>query len=139
MVIQRWQTVFLFIAAVMMGIFCFSTAAVYHVGGAVKEFQPSDAPVFFIVNIVITILLVISIFLYHNLSRQMRVTLISIMLMIVSMACGGFIIYGGNDGCAEVMLTATDLLLPCAIVLAVIAYRRMRHDKRLLTSSDRIR
>lgn len=139
MVIQRWQTVFLLIAAIMMGIFCFSTVAQYHVGEAVAGFKPADAPVFLTVNLLIAVLLVLSIFMFRNLRRQMLMTLVAIVLIAASMVTGGFIIYGGAEGGATVELLVADLLLLGSAVFAILAYNRMRHDHKVLTSYDRLR
>ncbi|MDE7125214.1 MAG: DUF4293 domain-containing protein [Muribaculaceae bacterium] len=139
MVIQRWQTVFLLIAAIMAGIFSFSTVAVFHVGETVNGFQPADAPVYLTVNILIALLLVLCIFMYRNLRRQMLMTLVSIVLVAASMVSGGFIIYGGMNGGGTVELVGADLLLLGTAIFALLAYRRMGRDRKLLSSYDSLR
>lgn len=138
MVIQRWQTVFLLLAVVMMAVFCFSPVAVFKVGDTVSHFHPSDAPVFLVVNILIAALLFIAIFLYKNLRRQMTVTLVSIVLIAVSMVTGGFVLYAGQPD-AIVEFAGADILLLGAMIMAMFAYRNMRKDHRKLSSYDRIR
>lgn len=70
MVIQRIQTLLLLIAAILVGVFCLTPVAVEAAAGAeadaVKHFI-CEAPVLLIVNILIAVLLVITIFLYRNL------------------------------------------------------------------------
>lgn len=139
MVIQRWQTVFLLIAAIMMGIFCFSTVAEIHVGESVKGFRVADAPVLLTVNVLIAALLVLSIFMYRNIRRQMLMTLVVIVLVAASMVTGGFILYGGMNGGGSVELLVSDLLLVGTAIFALLAYYRMRRDHKLLTSYDRLR
>lgn len=138
MVIQRWQSVFLLVAAVMMLIFSLSPVAVLKVGDSAAQFHPSDAPVFMIVNLLIAALLFICIFLYKNLRRQMTVTLVSIVLIAASMVTGAFILYKGQPD-AVVELVGADILLVGAMIMAMFAYRNMRKDKRTLSSYDRIR
>ncbi len=139
MVIQRWQTVFLLVAAIMMGIFCFSPIAYLHIGETVKGFHPADAPAYLIVNVLIAVLLILCIFMYRNLRRQMLMTLVVIVLIAASMVTGGFIIYGGMNEGGAVELATADLLLLGTAIFAVLAYRRMGRDHKLLTSYDRLR
>lgn len=139
MVIQRWQTVFLLVAAIMMSIFCFSPIAYQHVGEAVKGFHPADAPVYLVVNLLIAVLLILCIFMYRNLRRQMLMTLVVIVLIAASMVTGGFILYGGMNEGGTMELATADLLLLGTAVFAILAYRRMGHDHKLLTSYDRLR
>ncbi len=135
MVIQRWQTVFLLLAVIMMAVFCFSPFAQVGTDGSMQAFTPPCAgipccqhpyccPAF------------LSIFMYRNLRRQMMVTLVSMVLIAASMATGAFILY---DGYAKVELLGTDILLIGALFMLVAAYSRMRKDKRTLSSYDRIR
>lgn len=139
MVIQRWQSVFLFVAAVMMLIFSFSPIAVVKVDSTLTNFHPyHDAPVFMVVNLLIATLLIICIFLYKNLRRQMTVTLVSIVLIAVSMVSGAFILFKGQSD-AIIELAGADVLLFGAMIMAMFAYRNMRKDKKTLSSYDRIR
>ncbi len=131
MVIQRWQTVFLLLAVIMMAVFCFSPFAQVGTDGSMQALHTH-----LVVNILIAVLLFLSIFMYRNLRRQMMVTLVSMVLIAASMATGAFILY---DGYAKVELLGTDILLIGALFMAVAAYSRMRKDKRTLSSYDRIR
>ncbi len=136
MVIQRWQTVFLLLAVIMMAVLCFSPFAQVGTDGSMQALHTHRVPVFLVVNILIAVLLFLSIFMYRNLRRQMMVTLVSMVLIAASMATGAFILY---DGYAKVELLGTDILLIGALFMAVAAYSRMRKDKRTLSSYDRIR
>ena len=98
MMIQRWQTVWLFIAAVLVGVFCFLPMAI--VSGEPLDpnsatfIAPKDLPVFLIVNIVVAVLLLLSIFLYKNTRRQKTLTLVSMLLIVVLMAVESFVLFG---------------------------------------------
>lgn len=140
MVIQRWQSLFLLIAVVLMCVFC---ATPYARIAAVESVEPtdvfvSDAPVFLVLNIVIAVLLFLAIFLFKNLKLQMRVTLISIVLIAASVVTGAFIVYNHMPD-ATLILTGGLVLLVLSMVFAIVALRMMKKDHRLLTSYDRLR
>lgn len=142
MVIQRWQSLLLLIAVVLMSVFCatpFATLpASETVGGEVTEVFVKDAPVFMIINILIAVLLFISIFLYKDLKRQMTVTLASIVLIAASIVTCGFILYVGMPDATMIWFGGVTLLV-VSLILAVFAYRFMRRDRNLLRSYDRLR
>ena len=140
MVIQRWQSVLLLIAVVLMCIFC---ATPYAQVKAIESADPTpvfaaDAPVFLILNIVIAALLFIAIFLFKNLKLQMRVTHITILLIAASIVTCGFILYASMPD-AELIWTGGVLLLVAAMVCALFGLRFMRKDRNLLRSYDRLR
>ncbi len=98
----------------------------------------SDAPVYLVLNIVIAALLFIAIFLFKNLKLQMRVTLISIVLIAASIVTCGIMLYT-NMPDAALIWTGGVLLLIVALVCAVFGLRFMRKDHNLLRSYDRLR
>ncbi len=136
MVIQRWQSVFLFLASVMMGIFSFVPFATQVSGEEILQFTPMDAPVYCTLNLLIALLLLLAIFMFKNIKRQKTVTLVSVVLMVASAVSGGVIVYSGG---MAVDWTGGVLLLICSGVLALAAYRRIVADERLLRSYDRLR
>lgn len=137
MVIQRWQSVFLLLASVMMGIFSFIPFATQiSDNDGIMRFVPMDAPVYCILNLLVALLLLLAIFMFKNLKRQKTVTLISVMLMVASAVSGGIIAYGNG---MTIDWGGGVLLLACSIVMALAAYRRMAADERLLKSYDRLR
>lgn len=141
MVIQRWQSVLLLIAAMCMALFCFTPFASFNdpvSAESVMLASPSDFIVFLVLNLTIAALLFISIFLFTNLKRQLTVTLLSILLMIVSAVTGIIIVYVRFEG-GHIELCGGALLLILALVASLLAYRRIAHDRRLLASMDRIR
>ena len=138
MMIQRIQTVYLIIAVLLMGFFCNSSLGTVRIEEAVADIRPVDYPVFLIVNVVIAVLLFIAIFLYKNVRRQRTVTLVSMLLIAASAVSGGFIVYAGNEG-ATLQLTGGVVLLIGALLAALLAYRGIKHDEKLLRDADRIR
>lgn len=141
MVIQRWQTVFLFIATVMMALFTFLPFASVTVDAQVIALHPKDFPVYLVLNLLIAALLLISIFKYRNLKVQKKVTVLSMLLIVCSGVTGGFLLFGPNapKGAVELVWAGGILLLLFALLFAVLAYRGINKDQRTLSSYDRIR
>ena len=139
MVIQRWQTVFLFIATVLVALFTFMPFASATVDSQILH--PKDFPVYLILNLLIAVLLFLAIFMYRNLKLQKKVTLLSMLLMCCSAVCGGFLLYGPNapKGEVELVWAGGILLLLGALVFAILAYRGIGKGQRTLSSYDRIR
>lgn len=134
MVIQRWQSVFLFLASIMMGLFCYLPLASY----ADIDFRPYQQPVYLTLNALISILSLVAIFLYKNLSRQKMVVNVNALLIVASAIAGGVIICK-NFPKVEIIWTAGPLLLICSLLMTIAALRRIKHDDKLLKAADRIR
>lgn len=137
MVIQRWQSVLLLLAVVMMAIFCITPLATYETGEQAAVYV-KDAPVLMTVALLVAVLLFISIFMYKNLKRQITVTLLSIMLIAVTLVTGIFVVYRACPG-AELVIVGGVSLLVIALIFALAAYRFMKSDQRKLRSYDRLR
>ena len=79
MVIQRWQTVWLLVATVLVAVFCCIPMAI--VPGEVNDpnsvtfMRPVDVPVVMVVNIVVACVLFVYILLYKNKRRPKTLTL----------------------------------------------------------------
>lgn len=141
MVIQRWQSVFLLLAVILMGVFCVSPIATYASEADVESMSMvyvKDAPVLLTVSLLVAVLLFLSIFMYKNLKRQMTVTILSIVLLVATMVTGMFVVMNAYPG-SEFLLFGGMLLLVVTLVLALGAYRFMRSDLRKLRSYDRLR
>lgn len=139
MQIQRIQTVMLLIAAILVGIFCcVPFASVKAAEAAESVVYAKDAPVLLVLNIAIAVILIIVIFMYRNLRQQMRMTILSALLICGSIVTSGFIIYVGYDNATPVLFGGV-ILLVLALVFALLAYRGMSRDHNLLRSMDRLR
>lgn len=140
MVIQRWQSLLLLIAAVLVAVFCFTPVAQEAAAnnGAMLSHTIAEAPVLLIVNILIAVLLLISIFMFNNLRQQRKVTIISMVLIAASIVSTIFLVYNSWPG-ASFYWFGGILLLCVALVLAIGAYRFMGRDLKLLRSYDRLR
>lgn len=139
MVIQRWQSVLLLLAAVAMIVLNFlPMATLTPAQGAPTPYFTTDVPILLIIDSLISILLILGIFMFKNLKLQMHVTLLTVVLMCVMAVVGAFVLYR-NNALEYVEWTGAVLLLLCAVILALVARQRMNHDYRLLRSVDRLR
>lgn len=134
MVIQRWQSVFLLLSAIMMGFFCYLPLA--QQGEMV--FHPYDQVVYLTLNALIGLLSLISIFLFKNLSRQKTVVKVNLLLIVASAITGGAIVCYSMPN-VEILWTGGPLLLICSFLMTLAALRRIKHDDKLLKAADRIR
>lgn len=156
MVIQRWQSVLLLVAAVMMACFSFMslgqvtttdytfnfTALGFTYEGIPTDGAPSGYALytwfFLCVTLLGTLLSLVAITLYKNLRAQMRVVLCTILIVIASMFQCGVLGYtaieGGSIGWSSVIIAPF-----VALVALISAYWCIRSDRNKLRSADRIR
>ncbi len=156
MVIQRWQSVLLLVAVVMMGLASFKTLATISATDFTYQFNAlgfsyygeatDGAPTgyaahswtLFIMTITSAILPLIDIFLYRNLRLQMRVALVSILFCITSCAIAVVHAYNFADG-ASVVWTQISCAPLLALVAEIMAWQRIGADKRKIAAADRFR
>lgn len=138
MVIQRWQSVFLLLAVIMMAAFSLTPMATYTAVNEPMSVFAKDAPVLLTVTLLVAVLLFLSIFMYKNLKRQISVTLLSIILIAVTIVTGIAVVYRAYPE-AEFILAGGISLLVIALIFALGAYRCMKSDLRKLRSYDRLR
>lgn len=142
MVIQRWQSVWLLVATILIAVFCFMPMAI--VPAAAEEasmtaLMPSDMPVFLTVNILAALLLFLSIFLYKNTKRQKTLTLVSMLLIVVMIVTETLVLFNWNTEAGAVEWLGSIFLLLGALVFAALAYRGISKDQKLLRAADRLR
>lgn len=138
MVIQRWQTLLLLIAAVSVSLFCFSPVAVETLEAAVTKHYLSEAPVLMIVNVLIAVLLILDIFLFKNLKLQRKVALLTMVLTCASLVASLFLVNNWWPT-ASLYWFGGIIFLGVALVVTYWAYRLMGKDQALLRSYDRLR
>lgn len=140
MVIQRWQSVWLLCAALLMVIFCFTP--VFLIEAPTPEHQfitPCEMPIFLVVNILTALLLLVAIFLYRNTARQKSVIVIAAFL-IVACNIAEWCMYLGWGTVAEPLRWQGGVFLQLgALLFSILALRCIRHDEKLLRAADRLR
>ena len=134
MVIQRWQSVFLLLASIMMGIYSFlPLAANGHV-----NYYPSENIVYMVLNLLIALFSFVAIFLFKNLARQKMVVKVNAFLIVASAVTAAIMIFV-NMPQMQIQWTSGPLLLVCSFLMTIVALRRINHDDKLLKAADRIR
>ena len=125
MVIQRIQTLYLLIAAILMVVFGFFMAMSFEMPLLIG---------------IITFLAILDIFMFKNLQRQMTVCFVDI---IIGLALIGAMIYqayviAGEKG--EQIAWNWYLVLPIlAVIFLMLAHKAMSNDKKKLRDADRLR
>lgn len=156
MQIQRWQSLLLLVAAVMMGCFTFMSLGQVQLpnysldfttlGFSVVGKSTDGAPTgfilrtwaFFIVSLMSVIIPAVNIFLYNNLKLQKTLCLVELLFILT--ACGVGCIYGYNQfEDANVSWSSLIIAPVLAFIADWLAWKRIRHDERLLRSADRLR
>lgn len=161
MVIQRWQSVLLLVAAAVMACFTFCSLGQFQTTdftfdftsmGISYEGEATDgAPTgywdktwyFFAVSLMSAIIPLVTIFLFGNLRLQMRMCLMEILFVIAT----GFVAINISRNVVEQNAamnasfgwSAVALSPFIALMAVILAYWRIRHDRNLLRSADRIR
>ena len=157
MVIQRWQSVMLLIAGVMMGIFSFCSlgqiqaeAYTFNVTalGICREgiaTAPGEATgistiFLFIVSLLACILPIVDIFCFKNMRLQKNVAMISALFtvaagVIAAVTASGFATdFGANVG------WSTFICAPLvALIGDILAFRLISSDQKKLRAADRLR
>jgi hypothetical protein len=133
MQIQRWQSLFLLIAAALLAVINFIPVAVSSAGALLYVTQ---WPIVMIVGILTAVLLFVDIFLFNNLKKQMLVANVAIVLLLLfAFLAGKFAL--DNAACTPWCYAALAYVV--ALVLTIAARRFMRRDFNLLRSADRLR
>ncbi len=141
MVIQRWQTVFLFVAAVFMALFTFMPYATTTIDDVVIKLFPTDSIVYMIVNILTIVIAIISIFMYRDLQKQVRIVKLVILLIVCSAVTGALLLFGPNapSNGVELHMAGGLPFLIGSLIFSILALRGIRKDQKILASHDRIR
>lgn len=143
MVIQRWQSVWLLVAAICVATFCFLPMALMAsdqpVADSITFISPADNAVVLIVGLVVALLLLLNIFSFKNTRLQKQMTILAIVLMLVLGCCASLMVYGSQTEDARVEWLGSIFLLLGGVVFAILAFRGIRHDEKLLKAADRLR
>ncbi len=156
MVIQRWQSLLLLLAAACMGFFTFMSLGQVQLPDYTLNFTTfgfsyegeSDQLAqtgylmhtwgFFVVSLLSSILPLINIFTFKNLRLQKRVCIIELLLLIAVISTGAIYGYTGIEG-GSVSWSSLICAPFIALVIIVMAYNRINADDKLLKSADRLR
>lgn len=156
MVIQRWQSVLLLIAAVMMASFTFVslgqiqlpdytadfTTLGFKIEGEAVDGGPSGYAAYswplFAVSLVSIVLPVVAIFCYKNFRLQKSLCMIELLFIMTAVAIAA--IYGYNTFAPASVSWSSCIIAPLiAFVADIYAYIRIRGDQKKLRAADRLR
>lgn len=149
--IQRIQTVYLFVAFIFIGllffipfaslisnvVYSFSLAGVTSLNSEEVIQQPYWLTA---LGAATALLVFIIIFLYKNRKLQMKLTVISILLSLALNAAMYYLTDSSSTQLtAQVRYTAAFIFPVISSILLILAYRGIRKDENLIKSLDRIR
>ncbi len=151
--IQRIQTLYLFLAAVLTGLLCFlpfveflKDAQFYEqtVWGIRTTAEAAETVVattpMGILAVLCTLLPVVTIFLYKRRLLQMRLCIVQMVLLTGLLAYMVlFLVRTGGEFSQRAVFSVVDLFPLIALVLTVLAFRGISRDIVLVRSLDRIR
>lgn len=156
MVIQRWQSVLLLCAAVLMGCFTFASLGQlqcpdftlnFTTMGFIYEEEPTSGGFsgtymstwyLFAVSLTAVLLPLINIVLYKNLRLQKRVCLVEIILIVAAAVQAAVLGYTAVEG-VKVDWSVIAWCPLIALFADILAYNRIESDRRKLAAADRIR
>ncbi len=148
MVLQRLQSLYLLIAAILLGIFTFTTSTTIStpeneiiVGAFASGDTQSTAPNFVLclLNALTVILAIITIFKYKNLKLQLKLCSICILLTIVTAISIAILSFQAMTDGSQIHVTLNNIYPALAIVFFYMARRGVAHDKKVIHDSESFR
>lgn len=157
MVIQRWQSVMLLIAGVMMGIFSFCSLGQIQtadytfvvtalgiaregIATAAGEATGIGTLVLFIMSLLAAILPLIDIFCFRNMALQKKVALVSALFACVAGVIAVFTASGFASDFKASVGWSTFICAPViALIADLLAFRLITGDQKKLRAADRLR
>ena len=147
MQIQRIQSVYLFLAAVAMAVFTFlpvfswmNEDGLLTVGALTTCGVTHAMPLLLCLDVLIVVMLLITLFKYRNLSFQLKLCKVNLLLIVTLLVTIGIIFYWQMKQAVNGPQWGWGVALPyVAIVLVLLAHKGIKHDKKLLSDSERIR
>lgn len=141
MVIQRIQTVYLLLAAIVTAVFAFVPVInVLNPDGVVEiSFNSLHFGAWtMVLEMLIVILAIIAIFKYRDLKSQIRLTNVLMLLIVTLIIVIAVMIWVLHD--KLIMQFTPYIVMPfVALILVWLAKKGIKHDKKLLADSERIR
>ena len=155
MVIQRWQSVLLFIAAALMACFTFIPFGIittedytftlrglgfYEQGVPTEGETPMVFHTWYLFMMLITtmVILLLDIFLYKNIRFQQRICMVAVLFIVADMCVAGLLGWVAIEG-GHTYWNTTALCPFIALFSTIFAYYRMAQDYSLLKAADRLR
>lgn len=140
MVIQRKQSLFLLIAAILMGIYAFMPT-LWDANGKVimGGYGQGIELIPFMLNCLVAVLAFVAIFKFKSLGLQKSLCVVGVLLTIASVATICLIAFFIKNYDILDSITYYNILPVLAIIFLLLAHKGISHDQKLLNSSSRIR
>ena len=139
MVIQRIQSVYLLIVAILMAVYSFmNVVLVLTTSGVMSKMTLFDAsPIAFIISLLVACLAFITIFKYKKLNLQIALSSCGIILLITDIVV--LVMSVINAGYVTVEFFICNCMPIIALVFLFLTISAIKRDKKILSSYDRIR
>lgn len=155
MVIQRWQSVLLLVAAVVMGCFSFlslgqvqtpdfsynfTALGLWPEGQLTSTDNPGGVSTWYLfaVSLLSALLPLIAIFTFRQFRLQRRLCVLSMLLLVCVICVCALVAYNTFNG-GDVSWSSMICAPFVALIAVIMAYQRIRADHRLLRSADSLR
>lgn len=145
MVLQRIQTVYLFIAVVLMAVFTFFPVftvsngdGVFTVGALANSSVNTPSTLLLCLDVLIALFALVTIFKYKNLKKQIALAGILLLLVIALLVTIG-VLFVMQKGVGIAVIEWPIAFPFVTMVLVMLARGGMQRDKKLLSDSERIR
>lgn len=145
MVLQRIQTVYLLVAIILMAIFTFfpvftvtNESGVYTVGALAGSRVNSPSVLLLVLDVLITLFALVTMFSFKNLKKQITMAGVLILLVVTLLVSIG-VLFVQQKGVGIAVINWPIAFPFVSLVMAMMARGGMKHDKKLLSDSERIR
>lgn len=145
MVLQRIQTVYLFIAVALMAVFTFfpvftvsNADGVFTVGALANSSVNTPSTLLLCLDVLIALFALVTIFKYKNLKKQIALAGILLLLVIALLVTIG-VLFVMQKGVGIAVIEWPIAFPFVTMVLVMLARGGMQRDKKLLSDSERIR
>lgn len=139
---QRLQQLLIIVAIIAMFIFCFAPCGKIlvpeGVTGVKVDVMPSEFLGIMLPAVMAGIMLLISLLVFKALKFQYQLVFISLLFTVCAMGLTIFTLFKGLNG-YDATFTPWDVTLIVAALCEIWAMGRIRHDRHLLASYNRIR
>ena len=139
MVIQRIQSVYLFISAVLMAVYSFlDVALVQNLTGALEKLSLFNASaISFILSILVAVLSLVTIFKYKQLNYQIGLCIVNCILIVTQLVV--LVVELMSQEFNSVELFICNCMPIVSLIFMILSISAIRRDKKLLSSYDRLR
>ena len=145
MQIQRIQSVYLLLSAILMAVFTFlpvmgiaSDSEMLSIGAVNVCGITHAMPLLLCLNVLIFLMALITLFKFSDLKLQMKLCKFTILFIVTLLVCIAVMAFMRRANSA-VSLNWSVILPVAALVFAILAHKGIKHDKKLLSDSERIR